>query len=167
MSLTMSQRFDRISSDFLAGFFHRIEVAVSHLSEEQVWWRPNAATNSVGNLLLHLQGNLSQWILASLGGEGYERHRSREFTADRTARKAELLDGLGQVVERCRAVIDRLSAEQLAQRRKIQGYDTDGIYAVFHVVEHMSYHTGQIVHIVKELKGAEARIEFFPQHRNE
>lgn len=163
----MEKSLKEASAHFLGDFLRRIEDSVSRLSEEQVWWRPNPAVNSVGNQLLHLQGNLSQWVLAGLGGVDYRRQRSREFSADRTATKAELLEGLRSVVAGCQAVIRSLSPEDLRRRRHIQKSDVDGVYAVVHVVEHMSYHAGQIVHIAKELLGPEAGIEFFPQHKGE
>jgi uncharacterized damage-inducible protein DinB len=164
---TMEDRFREVSADYLGSFLGRIEASVVRLSEEQVWWRPNPAANSVGNHLLHLQGNLSQWVLAGLGGAPYERHRRHEFTAQGEHQKRELLDGTREVIERCQAVIRALPAEQFLASHCTQGCPTDGIHTVIHVVEHTSYHTGQILQIVKELLGPEAQIEFFPQHRNE
>ena len=163
----MEDRFREVAADYLGNFFRRIEGAVPLLSEEQVWWRPNAVTNSVGNHMLHLQGNLSQWVLAGLGGIAYERHRSHEFSALGGPCKRELLEGMRDVIRRCQSVIRSLPDAELLKPRKIQGCDTDGTHAVVHVVEHTSYHTGQIVQIVKELVGPEAGIEFFPQHKNE
>jgi uncharacterized damage-inducible protein DinB len=163
----VAQRDLEIAADFLGEFQHKIEACVSLLSEEQVWWKANAATNSIGNLLLHLQGNLSQWILASLGGVAYERHRTAEFKAVRSAGKQELLGGLRSVVEKCQGVIRGLPPSALADQRLIQGSQVDGAYVIWHVVEHMSYHTGQIVHMTKELRGPEAAIEFYPQHRGQ
>ena len=81
----MEASFRDTSVDLLEYFLRRIEVCVGRLSDEQVWWRPNPAVNSVGNLLLHLQGNLSQWVLSGLGGVQFERQRSHEFAADRVA----------------------------------------------------------------------------------
>jgi uncharacterized damage-inducible protein DinB len=163
----MRDRFCQLSADFLGDFLRRIEAVVERLSEDDVWWKANPATNSVGNLLLHLRGNLSQWVLDGLGGRPYERHRSREFTDSRTATKGDLLAELRRVVGECQAVIRGLSERELAAARRIQGHEGDGVYIVLHVVEHMSYHTGQIVHLAKERLGPEAGIEFFPQHRNE
>jgi uncharacterized damage-inducible protein DinB len=160
-------RFCRLSADCLGDYLRRITAVVEPLSEDQVWWRANPATNSVGNLLLHLQGNLSQWVLAALGGRAYERHRSQEFSASRTAGKAELLAGLGRVVGECQAILGGLPERELAAVRTVQGGERDGLYIVLHVVEHMSYHTGQIVHLAKEQLGPAAGIDFFPQHRNE
>jgi uncharacterized damage-inducible protein DinB len=160
-------RFREVCADYLGSFLERIEASVARLSEEQVWWRPNGSSNSVGNLMLHLQGNLSQWILASLGGAAYERHRSEEFAADRTAGREALLAGIRRVTAEAQKVIRELPDGVLLLPVQIQSYDSDGIHAVVHVVEHMSYHTGQIVQIAKQLLGPESRIEFFPQHRRE
>ena len=164
---SMEERFRAVGADYLGSFLSRIEASVVRLSEAQVWWRPNPAANSVGNHLLHLQGNLSQWVLAGLGGVRYERHRRHEFDAQGAPHRQELLDGTRQVVERCQAVILALPAGKLLEPRCTQGCATDGIHTVIHVVEHTSYHTGQILQIVKELLGPEAQIEFFPEHRNE
>lgn len=124
----MEQRFQQISADLLGDFLRRIEAVVDRLSEDEVWWEPNPATNSVGSLLLHLQGNLSQWVLDSLAGVPYERRRSEEFAACRTATKARLLGDLREVVGRCREAIRGLSPADLGRPRRIQGYDTDGVY---------------------------------------
>lgn len=163
----MEASFRETSVDLLENLLGRIEACVGRLTDEQVWWRPNPAVNSIGNLLLHLQGNLSQWVLSGLGGVSFERHRSREFAADRAAKKEDLLEGLRHVVADSATVIRDLGAAELVQPRHIQGYDVDGVYAILHVVEHLSYHTGQIVHVTKELLGPGAQIEFFPQHRGE
>jgi uncharacterized damage-inducible protein DinB len=163
----MQEEFLGTSARCLEDFRRRIEDCALRLSEEQIWWRPNPAVNSVGNLLLHLRGNLSQWVLAGLGGAAYERHRTQEFTAERSAPKAELVAGLRGVVDQCAAVIRGLSSAELRRRRQIQGYDVDGVYVVIHVVEHMSYHTGQIVQLAKEQLGPEGGIDFFPQHKGE
>ena len=102
-----------------------------------------------------------------MGGRAYERHRSQEFLARAGAAKTELLDGLRAVVTAAADVVARLSDAEMESPRKIQGYDVDGVYVVLHAVEHMSYHTGQIVHVTKELLGPTAEIEFYPQHRGE
>jgi len=161
----VEDRFKETSAEFLGSFLRRIRECVGRLSEDEVWWRPNPAVNSAGNLLLHLRGNLSQWILEGLGGVPYERHRDQEFAEKGPLPRAELLAALERVVGECQRVIRGLSAEDLRRPRDIQGYRTDGVYTVQHVVEHMSYHTGQIVQITKELRGPEGGIEFYPQHR--
>ncbi len=146
----------------------KIVACLGLLTEEQVWWRPNQRSNSVGNQVLHLCGNMSQWILASLGGQAYQRHRSREFTAGPEAgNRQALLDRLARVVEGCAAVAPTLSEEALRAPNHTQGYETDGLGALFHAVDHMTYHTGQVVFIAKQLVDDCVEIEFYPQHRNE
>jgi uncharacterized damage-inducible protein DinB len=163
----MEQRFLAEADKYLAQYIEKIAHCVALLSEAQVWWRPNDACNSVGNLLLHLQGNLTQWVLSGIVGTAFERHRSLEFTASKTATKAELLAGLTHVVTRVRSTIQAMSSADLDRGIRVQGYDTDGLGVVFHIVEHMSYHTGQIVATTKQLQGPPANIDFYPQHRGE
>jgi uncharacterized damage-inducible protein DinB len=163
----MHDRFLETSAEFLGTFLRRIQDCVARLSEDEVWWRPNPAVNSVGNLLLHLHGNLSQWILDGLAGARFERHRDHEFAEEGPLRKAELLARLERAVAECQRVVRGLSPEELVAPREIQGYRTDGVYTVQHVVEHMSYHTGQIVQTTKALRGPEEGIEFYPQLRGQ
>jgi uncharacterized damage-inducible protein DinB len=151
----------------LALYLDKIRRCVDLLEEPQVWWRANARSNSVGNLMLHLCGNLSQWVLEGLGGRPCERRRALEFTADRTATRAELLARLRGVVGGCREVAAGLTEADLAAPRTIQKYETDGLRALLHAWEHMSYHTGQIVLITKQLIGDRTEIDFYPQHRGE
>ena len=145
------QRFLDLSADYLGEYLGKISSSVATLTEAQVWWRPNDASNSVGNLLLHLAGNLSEWILASLGGVVFERHRDAEFRAKEGRSKEELLAALSDVVASCQKVVRGLTATNLAKRFTIHGDEVDGLEAVYHVVDHMSYHTGQIAYVAKEL----------------
>ncbi|HSL81569.1 MAG TPA: DinB family protein [Thermoanaerobaculia bacterium] len=156
-----------LAARYLEEYLDKIRLAAERLTEDQVWWRPAPGTNSAGNLILHLCGNLSLWLLAGVGGRHYERHRSEELAADRTHGKAELLARLEEVVAACRGVLAALEPEDLGRPAAIQGYDTDLLGAVFHAVEHMSYHTGQIVWIAKELGAGGRPFELYPQHRGE
>jgi uncharacterized damage-inducible protein DinB len=151
----------------LALYLDKIRTCVALLDEDEVWRRTGAATNSVGNLLLHLAGNLSQWVLEGIGGRPYARQRTREFTSERTASRDTLVARLSEVVGDCRRVIAGLSEDDLAAPRTIQKYSTDGLHAVLHVWEHMSYHTGQIVLLAKQMAGDRTTIDFYPQHRGE
>jgi len=163
----MSNRLLEFADQYLHEYLSKIRRSLAPLDEAAIWWRPNEGSNSIGNLLLHLRGNLSQWILAGLCGETYARHRSHEFAAREGAPAAELLAALEETVERCLAGVGALGDEELARRRTIQGYDVDGGAALFHVVEHMSYHTGQIVLLAKARLPADVRLEFYPQHAGE
>ncbi len=149
---------DRLFAEYL----DQIERSAGQLTAEQIWWRPNPACNSVGNLLLHLCGNLSQWVLGGLGGEAFERRRSEEFAAAGGADGAALLARLREVVTACRSVARALTARDFDRTLTIQGYTSSGFGVLLHAVEHMSYHTGQIVHLVKEQLGGPSEIEFYP-----
>lgn len=156
-----------LAGRYLEEYLEKIRLALERLDGDQLWWRPAPGTNSAGNLLLHLCGNLSYWILAGVGGRPYQRDRGGEFAADRSDGSAELLGRLEEVVMACRGVLAALAPEDLERRVAIQGYDTNVLGAVFHAVEHMSYHTGQIVWIVKAQQAGPDRLEFYPQHAGE
>ena len=149
---------DRLLSEYL----RKIEHCVGVLTPAEVWWRPNAQCNSVGNLLLHLCGNLSQWVLAGLGGVAFERHRREEFAAGKGGDAAALVARLRDVVTACRAVVARLTADDLVRVHTIQGITRTGAGVLLHAVEHMAYHTGQIVYVAKQLAGERVEIDFYP-----
>src|SRR4051812_32391841 len=134
-----------IATDFLP----KIERCLERLTDDDVWWRPNEASNSIGNLLLHLRGNVRQWIVGGVGGRGGERRRQQEFDERGKIPKNELLEGLREVLEQADAVLRDLDADALLSRRHIQGYDVTVLDAIYHVVEHFSMHTGQIILLTK------------------
>lgn len=131
----------------------RIKECVAALTEEQVWWRPNDASNSIGNLLLHLNGNVRQWLVASFNKEADKRDRPAEFAAKEGATAAELLDRLGATLDEAAKVLDRLTVDDLLAPYEIQGYHVRGLDAVYQVVAHFALHYGQIVYITKNLTG--------------
>ncbi len=160
-SPALAAEADRLFAEYL----DKIERSAGLLSAEQIWWRPDPSCNSVGNLLLHLCGNLSQWVLAGLGGRSFDRRRREEFAAKAGDDGAALIRRLREAVTACRAVVGDLSEEDLGRGLVIQGYSRTGFGALLHAVEHMSYHTGQIVAIAKQLVGGRTEIEFYPHLR--
>jgi uncharacterized damage-inducible protein DinB len=128
----------------------RIERCFELLSAEQIWWRPNRASNSPGNLALHLAGNVRQWIVSSLGGAPDFRRRDQEFAERGPMPSSELVKALRASVKDACRVLRRLSATELARIYLIQGLHVTGLNAVFHVVEHFAFHTGQIIFISKQ-----------------
>ena len=131
----------------------RMRSTVEGLSEEQLWWRPNEASNSIGNLLLHLNGNVRQWIVTSFNQRDDGRNRAAEF-AEKTGEPArELLARLGATLDEAEQVFLRLTEADLVAPMDIQGYHTTGLAAVYHVVEHFGMHYGQILYIAKALEG--------------
>ena len=133
----------------LEQYWPRLEECVELLDEEQVWWRPNEASNSIGNLLLHLNGNVRQWLVVSFGRQVDQRNRPLEFSEHGPVPKSVLMEQLGATVRQACDVLARLTAADLLAAREIQGYKTRGLDVVFHVVEHFGQHFGQIAYITK------------------
>lgn len=155
--------FIRQSTRFLRDdFLPRIRVAVETLTDEQVWWRPNEASNSIGNLMLHLSGNVSQWIVGGVGAQRVMRDRPREFAVRATIPKHELLATLASSVDEAVKVLDHIDPMTLNERRTIQGSDVTVLYAIYHVVEHFSMHTGQILMLAKMITGEDLKLYEFP-----
>ena len=130
----------------------RLRACVCSLTEEQLWWRPNEASNSIGNLLLHLNGNVGQWIVAAFEGKDDNRNRPSEFSERGPMPVAGLLARLSSTLEEAGATLARLEESDLLAPYEIQGYTVTGLYAIFHCVEHFSEHYGQIAYITKNLQ---------------
>lgn len=150
---------DKFKTEFVENAIYRmnestrmIKKTFEELSESDIWRKPNNSSNSIGNLILHLCGNIGQYIIASLGENPDTRERDLEFsTADGLA-KAELLQQLIKTVETAKSTIENATTEQLLKKRMVQGFEFSGIGVVIHAVEHYSYHTGQIAFWTKLLK---------------
>jgi len=139
----------------LREYWPRLRGAVESLTPDQVWWRPNEASNSIGNLLLHLNGNVRQWLITPFDGSADARDRPAEFAARQAIPPAALLERLGATLEDASNVLSRLSEADLLRTLHIQGYTVSGLQAVFHVVEHFGMHYGQILYITKLARGAD------------
>ncbi len=136
-------------------YWPRMRACVESLSDDQVWWRPNDASNSVGNLLLHLNGNVQQWLVASFNRLEDGRNRPAEFGERQEMPRAALLQKLGATLDEASAVLSRLTEADLVQTFEIQGYTVTGLHAVYQVVEHFGLHHGQIIYATKMLRGAD------------
>jgi hypothetical protein len=137
----------------LEHYWTRLRACVEPLTEEQVWWRPNPASNSIGNLVLHLNGNVRQWLVASFNRQDDPRDRPAEFAAEGGLTASQLLERLGATMGEAAEVLDRLTEADLVAPYEIQGYHVTGLEAVYQVVEHFGLHYGQIAYIVKSLHG--------------
>jgi uncharacterized damage-inducible protein DinB len=145
----MDRDFLKYSVDKLKQYESRIETCLDKLTYEQIWARGTEKQNAVGNLVLHLCGNLGQWILSGVGGAPDLRDRDGEFAARGDVSADELKQRLRQRVEETVTVIGALTPEQLVERTVVQGYDVSKLHAVYHVVSHFSEHAGQIVFATK------------------
>lgn len=137
----------------------KIERCLAELPPDALWRKSDDGSNSIGNLLLHLEGNIRQWIVSHVGGAPDHRHRSAEFDAKEGGDAAALFGALRATLDAADAVIGALSADDLATRRTIQGRDVSVFDAIYHVVEHFSMHTGQIILLTKQ--HAPARVQFY------
>jgi uncharacterized damage-inducible protein DinB len=136
---------------FAEDYLPKIERCLELLTDEQIWWRANPQSNSIGNLLLHLSGNVRQWIVCSLGDATDARDRDSEFAQRLIITRDELLARLRQTLTEADATLAQLDPDELLERQVIQGLDVSALEAIFHVVEHFSMHAGQIVYIAKQL----------------
>ncbi|MFL5467109.1 MAG: DinB family protein [Gemmatimonadaceae bacterium] len=127
----------------------KIRQCVDAMPPGVVWARPNQGSNSVGNLLLHLTGNVTEWILGGVGGRSVTRDRRSEFLSRQGGDTGALLDNLEAVLREADSVLAGLSEADLERSVVIQGRDTTVLAAIYHVVEHFSMHTGQIVFLTK------------------
>jgi hypothetical protein len=138
-------------SKLLEQYWPRLRLCVEPLTESQVWWRPNPASNSIGNLILHLNGNVRQWMVASFNRLADERNRPAEFNETGAISASALLDRLSKTMQEATGALSRLTEADLLARYEIQGYNVSGMEAVYQVVEHFGLHYGQILYIAKSL----------------
>ena len=139
----------------LQEFVSRIDACLGMLNEEQVWARGNENENAIGNLVLHVCGNVRQWIISSIGAQPDLRQRDSEFAARAGVPISGLQQRLHETVDEAVAVIARVTPERLLDRLVIQGYKVSVLEAIYHVVEHFSMHTGQIIFATKMLTGTD------------
>lgn len=146
----MASWFVSSSRRYLASEYPaKILECLDMLNDADIWWRSNEESNSIGNLILHLCGNVRQWIVSGIGGEVDKRDRQGEFDVREGLSKKELSDRLTSTLEEVDAVLGKVDLEQWCSRRMIQGTEVSTFEAIYHVVEHFSMHTGQIAYIAK------------------
>ena len=151
MNDTGQEFISRSRYHLVEDFLPKIERCLDRLTDEQIWWRPNEQSNSIGNLLLHLSGNARQWIVCGVGGAADARDRDAEFAQRDVITRDDLHSLLKQTLADVDATLAQFDANQLVERRTIQGLDVSVLEAILHVVEHFSMHTGQIILLTKQL----------------
>jgi len=137
--------------------YDRIVQCLGYLSEEEVWARPNVQTVSIGNLILHLGGNVRQWICAGLGQQEDIRKRDTEFSTEGGVSKVALMETIKRTIIDAQDVVEKLVVEDLAKIYKVQVYEESGLSIIVHVIEHFSYHIGQITYAVKSRKNIDTQ----------
>lgn len=163
--LTLAEICRKDALSGLGKYLPRIVRCLQFLSEEEIWWRPNNASNAAGNIVLHLCGNIRQWVISGLGGEPDVRAREAEFSERGPISRDVLVRQLEATVGDACEIIDGLSAETLLQQFRIQGYDVSGLAAVLRVYEHFAYHVGQIMYLTKLRCGKDLRFTRLPAEK--
>lgn len=130
----------------------RLKQCLAALSEEEIWYKPNGHSNSVGNLALHLCGNARQWIVSGLGGQADTRRRQQEFEERGPLPTSALVEMLEQLQEDIEAVLQKIEPAGLLRSRPVQTFEETGLSILIHVIEHFSYHVGQATYFVKARK---------------
>ena len=152
----VSRAFINCARDFLLDdYLPKIERCLEKLTDEQIWWRSNEESNSIGNLILHLCGNARQWIISGVGSQPDTRLRDAEFAQRESIPRNDLLDLLRSTLAEIDTALRSLDASTVLERRKIQEHDVDILEAIFHVTEHFSMHTGQIIMLTKMLTASD------------
>jgi len=148
----MQKEFIRSAIEHLETSFSRVEICLEKLDEKEIWQSTNENTNSIANLILHLCGNITQYITSTLGTEEDKRKRDLEFNTESGYDKKQLNQKLKLVTEKAVATLNNLTTSSLEQIHKVQGFQLSGIAIISHVVEHYSYHVGQIALYTKLIK---------------
>jgi uncharacterized damage-inducible protein DinB len=168
--LATSRAFIAHASKFLVSdYLPKIERCLEKLTDDQIWWRPNEESNSIGNLILHLCGNVRQWIICGVAAQPDNRDRDSEFAQREIISRSELLTLLHSTLSEAQTTLRDLDPSVLLEHRKIQGNDVELLEAIFHVTEHFSMHTGQIIMLTKMFTASDLRFYEFeddvPVHR--
>lgn len=146
----------------LARSLRKIDHCLAQLNDEQIWWRPTPQQNSIANLLLHLSGNLRQWIVSGVGGAADVRARQQEFDERGPIPKATLRERFALVVSESQAVMAGLTADDLLAARRIQAEDTTVIGALWDTLTHCQGHTQEIICLTRMQLGSYYQYEDVP-----
>lgn len=152
MKLTISEEFITESIRRIEENTVKVKKCLDELTEEEIWRHPNASSNSIGNLIVHLCGNITQYVLSSLGGTPDTRERDLEFSVQGGLSGMELFSKLKITVSKAIEIIEGMDEQQLLLVQSVQGFDLSGLGIILHVTEHYSYHTGQIALLTKLMK---------------
>ncbi|QDV48533.1 DUF1572 family protein [Gimesia fumaroli] len=165
----MAPSADEITHEFIQELVHLLEQSrhkikhcLNQLDLDQIWWRPETGLNSVGNLMLHLCGNLNQWAVCGINGLEDKRQREQEFSSERRLTRDELEIMLNHTIEQACQVMQSLSASTLLEKREIQGFSVSVLGALSHTVPHFVGHTHQIIYLTRLQTGDQYQFDWSP-----
>lgn len=143
----------------------QVRACLDELNDEQIWWRPNESSNSIGNLILHVSGSLRHYLAYQIGGIDYSRDRQAEFNERRNLSKEELLNTFNQMVEEVAQTISTFDSTRLSESSSEPGYNPTLYHSFLNATMHLAVHTGQIVYIAKMLKEGAINEIWIKAHR--
>lgn len=143
---------------FASSYLPKIEHCLAQLSDEDLWQRANEASNSIGNLVLHLSGNVQQWIIGGVGDLPYHRDREHEFGERGGITREQLLIRLKETLAKADQVLAQVDPDKLLERKEIQGNDVTVMQAILRIVQHFGLHTGQIMLLTKQYTGEDLKL---------
>ena len=158
----LANEFCILSVELLEQSMLKLRNCLNQLEEDQIWWRPQPSLSSVGNLCLHLCGNLRQWGIVPFTGDADMRQRESEFDSEHRVAKAELLQSLESVVNDSKMLWSQLDESTLLQRTVIQGFEVSFLQAISHTSSHFVGHTHQIITLTRMQRGDEYKFQWTP-----
>lgn len=150
------------ATEELSAAMEMVEHCLRQLSDEQIWHRDEPSLHSIGNVLLHLEGNLRQWVVAGLGSACDARRRPREFSELGPIAKRQLLDDLRVCVAEARQAIAELTIADLLRVRRIQGFEMTGIAALWHALPHFRGHVQELIRLTRSTLGDRYQFAWTP-----
>lgn len=142
----------------------KIEHCVRQLNDQQIWYRPGNSLNSIGNLILHLRGNLRQWAVCGIGNQTDDRKREQEFTQTEIIPAAALMGGLRETVGQAKEVFQTMNSGELLEPRNIQGFEISVYEAMSHTTTHFVGHTHQIIYLTRLQIGDQYKFQWSPEN---
>lgn len=133
----------------------RIVQCIDILDDKQLWYAPNLVTNSVGNLVLHLTGNIRQYLCHGIGGKVDVRERDKEFIPNQTLNATDLKQQISSAIFDGLTCVNAIQSDDWLSEIRVQVFNMNKFSALIHVIEHTSYHVGQITHLTKMQTGNE------------
>lgn len=141
----------------------KITNCTSQLTDAQIWWRPAEGMNSIGNLLLHLRGNLDQWMRVGIQGDCDDRDRESEFSSRESASGQELVSNLHETVVQTKNILANMQSSDWLLETSVQGFSITKAGVLMHTVPHFVGHTHQIVMLTRMQLGDQYRFQWSPE----
>ncbi|HYP26662.1 MAG TPA: DUF1572 family protein [Blastocatellia bacterium] len=156
---------DALRSRITGVFPAQIKSCVEELDGEQLWWRPNDESNSVGNLVLHLSGSMRHNLARAIGGFQYERDRPAEFAERGPIPKEQLQEIFDETIRQAAATFDNFDPAKILDPGEDPAYGPTLFHSLLAVALHLATHAGQIVYVTKMLKAGSLDELWIRTHR--